>query len=284
MNPDALARLISLAFRQGSLVLREQALEIGFSRSTIERKVRSGEWQDLGGSVLLLGAVRPDGRQRLRAATLRLRDCVVSHETAGAMHGFNYVPSDVLSVCVPVRSTHRFPGVAVREVTDMRSTDVTEVGGLPVTSPVRTAFDLASVLRPGRYERVVEDALAAGRFDILDLHGICFDLGRRGKPGTALARKTAEKFGFGLVAAQFCPPWWEGAEGVVDFAYPDSQVIFELDGRRWHTRDSTREDDLRRDNRAALHHWRVFRFTWDQVVNHPDYVIATIVTALGLAA
>src|SRR5690606_17408740 len=96
--------------------------------------------------------------------------------------------------------THRFPGVKVREVTDMRPSDVVEIDDLSVTTPLRTAFDLASVLRPNRYERVVEDALAAGHFGAAELQAMCAELGRRGKPGSALARRVADKFGPGFVA------------------------------------------------------------------------------------
>jgi very-short-patch-repair endonuclease len=131
-------------------------------------------------------------------------------------------------------------------------------------------------------------------------------LARRGKPGFAALRQILLDLGLGTVVsmstlerkfvelitaselpdpvAQFRPPWWEGRSGIADYAFPDDRIIVEIDGRRWHSRNETYDDDRRRDNAAQLAGWRVFRFTWDDIVRRPDYVIATLSAALATAA
>lgn len=50
-----------------------------------------------------------------------------------------------------------------------------------------------------------------------------------------------------------------------DFAYPEKKVALEVEGGVWsggrHTRGYGFEEDCHKYNAAALHGWRVFRFT-----------------------
>jgi very-short-patch-repair endonuclease len=303
MHQDANRRLDRLAERQGSLFTRAQAYACGVPKRTVDRRVASGRWVPVGLDVLRHAAVPVSDSLRLRAATLALRASVVSHEAAAERHGLHYVPRGRLTVAVPVRSTRRFPGVKVRELTDLRDEDVVHLDDLPYTTPERTAADLAAVLHPDRLTRVIDDGLASGILDVESLCEVHASLARRGKPGFAQLRRILDGLGPGVVGsmsalerrfaalvssselpvpvAQFRPPWWQGREGIVDYAFPEHHVIVELDGRRWHARNATYDDDRRRDNAAQLAGWRVFRFTWDDIVKRPDYVLATLAAALA---
>jgi hypothetical protein len=306
MEPNANRRLQMIAAEQGSLFTRAQAYACGIPKRTVDHRVSTGEWVTVGLDVLRIAAVPLDDDLRLRAATLSLRGSAVAHESAAREHGLPYVPTGRLTVAVPVRSTRRFPGVKVRELTDLRDEDIELIRGIPHTTATRTAFDLAAILHRDRLARVIGDGVASGALDLDRLVELHRTLARRGKPGVAALREILDDLGPGLVTStsalerrfvdlvagsslpdpvpQFRPPWWRGREGIVDYAYPHHQVIIELDGRRWHTRDETYDDDRRRDNAAQLAGWRVFRFTWDDLVSRPAYVLATIAAALAEAA
>lgn len=71
-----------------------------------------------------------------------------------------------------------------------------------------------------------------------------------------------------------------------DFAFPEAMLIVEVDGGQWlpnggrHNRDSDRE----KLNLAALHGWRVMRFSTQQLDNDPEACIKLVLKALGLEA
>jgi very-short-patch-repair endonuclease len=64
----------------------------------------------------------------------------------------------------------------------------------------------------------------------------------------------------------------------VDFAFPLGRVVVEVDGQKWH-QDQVR--DRRLDNALAVLGWRVLRYTWAEVVHHPDQVLREIREAVA---
>ena len=64
--------------------------------------------------------------------------------------------------------------------------------------------------------------------------------------------------------------------GRVDFAFNEYKVVVELDGRRWHSTKSDIERDRRREARLFAEGWVVLRFTWDQVKNEPQAIVAAL--------
>lgn len=58
----------------------------------------------------------------------------------------------------------------------------------------------------------------------------------------------------------------------VDFCWRALRVVVEVDGRRFHDPEDTRNSDRRRDHALVSSSWRVLRFTWAEVVHDPDYV------------
>jgi hypothetical protein len=65
-----------------------------------------------------------------------------------------------------------------------------------------------------------------------------------------------------------------------DLAYPDLMIAIEADSYKHHGDDRGWRSDIHRDNGLQPAGWIVLRFTWDDVVNKPDYVIQTITDAL----
>lgn len=298
------AALAALSARQYQVWNHQQALDAGFPKQTIYNRRRSGLWVTLGHKVYGSPGVPASPERSLMAATLGLRDAAVSHEAAAWLHGANYVGSTQPTVTVPVRSTHRFPGVVVRESTDLTDDQLVVVQGLVTTNVERCLADLAMHLRPKRFRRVVQDALGRQLTTWEALIALHEKLGRRGKPGTALLEEVLASLGPGLDIElselewrflelvenaglprpdlQFHLPWYDSPEGIVDCAWAPNRLLVELDGRRWHTRDERFDTDLRREAEAAVHGWQLARYTWKHVTKESGWVLDNLVRRLDV--
>lgn len=289
-----------MAESQDGLVTGEQAISAGLSRCVIRRRVRLGEWRYLGSDTYLIYGTL-SATVYLRAAVLAL-PAVVSHQSAARLHVLGCEPFRGAVVTVPSRRTYRFNGVQVHQSTDLHRRYVTRIAGFPITNPVRTMFDLASVTEIDELRGIAQKALAARRVTFEGLAEILEELGRRGRPGTTRFRELLEDVtpgyaapesvmeermlalldegGLPMPTLQMPLPWRSPTKGRVDFAYEADRVIIECDGRRWHTTMEAFESDRRRDNLAQLNGWRVLRFTWNDLNHSPVRVLYQISQAL----
>ena len=72
--------------------------------------------------------------------------------------------------------------------------------------------------------------------------------------------------------------------GRVDFAWPERRLIVEADGFAFHSdREAYRRDRARMNELERLG-WRVLRFTYEDVVSRPGYVVGLVRACLALAA
>ena len=69
--------------------------------------------------------------------------------------------------------------------------------------------------------------------------------------------------------------------GRVDFAWPDLRLVVEADGFAFHADRGAYRADRRRSNALVLAGWRVLRFTWEDVVQHPERVVESVRAALA---
>jgi len=65
-----------------------------------------------------------------------------------------------------------------------------------------------------------------------------------------------------------------------DMAWPSARLAVEMDGREFHDDPDALYRDRSKANAATLEGWRVLRFTWYDVMRRPDWVIATVRSAL----
>ncbi|MFC6019627.1 DUF559 domain-containing protein [Plantactinospora solaniradicis] len=179
------------------------------------------------------------------------------------------------------------------QLTVTRSTlsaqDVTTFAGLPVTTPVRTAFDLGR--RPPRTSAVVAiDALFNRRLvKPAALSGYFVD--RAGWPGVALLREVLSlaepesespmetRLRLVLVDADLPAPTPQydvyDAQGRflgrVDLAYPRWRIALEYEGDHHRDRQHFRRD-VARLNALRAAGWIVLRFTADDVLRNPTQI------------
>lgn len=291
-------RAIDLAARQGGVVTRRQAYEIGFTTRQITHRLSQERWHRIGDLGYRL--IPASGSEHhLQAATVLLPDAVVSHGSAAFIHGLVDERPDLPTVSVHSRTTHVLPDVFVHRCHDLLDSHVALVGMLPVTTPERTLFDLAATTTVGRLAWMAVELARDRRLDFAAVERVVAEIGRRGKPGTARMRELLEHLevaesadksesplerrGRRLLRRASCIcgfkseypiPW--APRRRFDDAFPAHQLAVEWDSIRYHGQRDAFEVDRRRDRSALEHGWRVLRFTWSDVTERPDGVIETV--------
>jgi very-short-patch-repair endonuclease len=70
----------------------------------------------------------------------------------------------------------------------------------------------------------------------------------------------------------------------LDLAFPACQVAVEVDGWAWHQDRRAFQYDRQRQNSIVLAGWTLLRFTWHDLTQRPDSVVAEIRAALTTRA
>ncbi|MFI5832340.1 DUF559 domain-containing protein [Micromonospora sp. NPDC051300] len=172
-----------------------------------------------------------------------------------------------------------------------------EFAGLPVTTPLRTAFDLGR--QGARAEALVAvDALLRRR--VVELPALrAYAADRPGWPGTSLLREVlalAEPSsespmetrlrlllldaGLGPLTAQHKMRHGGRFLARVDLAWPALRIAVEYDGDHHRERTQFRRD-VARLNALRFAGWIVLRFTADDVLRHPDATVALVCQAVA---
>jgi very-short-patch-repair endonuclease len=210
----------------------------------------------------------------------------LSHRAAAALWGLRPAWRDYREVSA-ARSVKRVRGVIVHRP---RTIEWTVERGIPVTTVSRTLVDIADVVTP----RVLRAVLEQTEFLRLDAAPVPIP-GRRGHgrllatlaelaPLVSMTRSELEARFLELCRRAGLPApevntVIEGME--VDFAWPEARVAVETDGWEAHGTRTAFRRDRRRSAALALAGWTVLRFTYEDVVHDPGYVVATL-RGLGL--
>ncbi|MEU7815266.1 hypothetical protein [Pseudonocardia sp. NPDC049154] len=111
---------------------------------------------------------------------------------------------------------------------------------------------------------------------------------RSWKPAAAdRAESEAERRFLALLRGGGFPGWVLGLAtpaGEVDVTFPLVRVAVEVDGWAWHVDVDRFRADRRKQNALVLDGWAPLRFTWHDLVNRPDAVVALLRAALRRAA
>lgn len=168
-----------------------------------------------------------------------------------------------------------------------------DVPGLPpVTTPARTAIDLAGRMHVATLRQLVEHGLTEKHYRTVDL-GMLLDRVRRpGKngvrrmaqvlddlgPGDGLPHSELERLGDEVIARADVPapvheyplPSERGRRGFVDRCWPEAKMIVEFDGRKWHHRFQQALQDADRRTEAQTLGWETTPMLWEHCRGDPD--------------
>lgn len=298
---DLYRRAYDLALRNGGIATRRELLDLGFTDGMIKGRLRRGQWEVVTRGTYRL-AETSDRRDLARSVLATWPGAVLSHESAATIHGFRYVKETLLTVSHHSRTTHAFPGVVVRRTHDLDSWHVTEVDGVRVTTIARTVVDLAADRPASLIGRLVDDLVSADRMELVELEAVVNSVARRGKPGMRTMHKVLDvrigpdrdasvlerrgrdvirRAGLPLPIPEYPIPWTTGRR--FDDAYPELRLAIEWDSKRFHGQRAAFEADRARNRDAAIHGWHILRFTWEDVVSHPDRIVDSLRRFLAAA-
>lgn len=289
------------AVNNGGVIRRREAIALGMSPRTIDRRVGDGYFLAISRGVLALPGTIQNETSLLHAAVAAL-DAVASHGSAARLLGLDTIGHTRVAVTVPIRKSNKFHSVEVHQSTDLALEDVTVVSEIPTTNPTRTIIDLASQLRSGHLARVLDQAVRLELTTYAAVSQRLESLARRGKPGVVNLRKLLTERTSGPVAtesvmedlvvdllrrfdlpeprSQIRPPWLKHVNGRVDFSYEHERLVIEADSVLWHGSPEAFQADRQRDNAAQLAGWRILRFTWEDITSRPEYVADSVSRAL----
>lgn len=284
-----------LAARQHGVVTRRQLLGAGVSRGVIDRRLRSERLRPLHRGVYLVGPILPPLAREMAACLACGPTAVLSHRSAAAVWGF-VRPGRRRAFDVSIRpgGGTRRPGIAIHRPEGVEADERTVFEGVPITTPARTLYDVARMLRPKALERAISEALACGRITPEELVAV----GRRyagrpggrrlvealGEDGPRLTRSEAEarflrllrRAGLPLPLVNRVVAGYE-----VDFHWPKKGLVVEVDGFAYHGSRRSFEGDRARDADLSRSGLRVVRVTWKQLVNEPFVLAAHLGALLG---
>jgi hypothetical protein len=157
LRPDVL----SIFQRQHGLAALDQLLATGVSRSSIDRARGRGAIETLLPGVFILTGTELTFSAKCIAALLYFGpNAYLFGKTAAALHGCRGVGRETVHVRVPANAhVHELPRwlKARRSVWRLDGDVVTIAHGLRVSSPLRTLFDMASLVNQYRFDRIAED-------------------------------------------------------------------------------------------------------------------------------
>jgi hypothetical protein len=169
-------------------------------------------------------------------------------------------------------------GEVLGRTRDLREDDIVHIGGVRVTSPLRTTADLLCLLARREALAAADAMMRLHGFAVADIRRLLVRYFRR--RGVIQARSLAslvdgrsESTGeswtrlvivdHGLPAPQL--QHWVDVEGVptyrLDLAYPHARIAIEYDGEAHHTRPADRRRDDERRSWLRAHGWRVIVLT-----------------------
>jgi very-short-patch-repair endonuclease len=291
------AEVLALAEKQHGVVAQWQARSLGFSSKQVCRRVDQGELERVTANVVRTRGAVPSDRQRAMAAVLDAGPgAVLSHHSAAALWGLPGFDFRDLHVTRLRSGRRRAPAIEHRP-RSLLASHVTELEGIPVTTPARTIFDLAAVVHPYRVARALDTAWSRHLLDGLRIAAVLDDLGKRGRTGTTVMRELLAERG-----PTWIPPD-SGLEGRfhdilgragllkmrrqvdvggekwlgrVDFVDEELPLVVQVDSERYHSALIDRQTDQRQTAELEGAGFTVLRFTDFQVWYRADEVVAGI--------
>jgi hypothetical protein len=295
--------LAATAARQFGVFSQGQAVAAGLDRFALARRRANGTIERIGAASYRFTGQPATWRQSLMAGVLDLGSrAVVSGRAAAALHGFDGYGEGPLEFLVPRDDRERRTVGLVRSTLTLPPIDRCIVDRcLPATSPARTIIDLAAHLRDVDLKRAVDSAIRDGGTSQLFLRRRLTDLRGPGRHGVRLLDEVLEDAGghsflerrfLALVRRAGLP---RPATQVVfrrdgrrlarvDFAWEPARLIVEVNGHRIHsTREHLQRDEQRRTE-LTLVGYRVVVFTYDDVIDRPQWVVDRVRELLASAA
>jgi hypothetical protein len=285
--------LAELAGRQHGVVARWQLLRLGINRRSVDEALALCRLHRLHRGIYAVGHRSLTRKGWLMAAVLACGPgAVLSHRTAAEVLGLHWRTSTPIEITQP-RTTRRRPGIRTHR-TALRADEVEAVDGLPVTTPFRTAFDVAGLGDRRFLEQVLHEIQLRQKTDAVSFAELRRRYPRRpgarllaqvrgSKAPVGVTRNKFEERFVALLDAHGLPrPALNAPLAVrdrffeIDALWRPQRLAAELDGREVHDTDDGFESDRERDRILLAEGWRTTRITWRQLRDTPAEVAADL--------
>lgn len=279
--------LDDLLRRHDGVITLAQANDAGLSDQAVRRRVRAGRWRQCSPGVFFVADREFTDAARVRAAVWGYGHgaCASGLAAAWWLELTRFAP-DVVEVTVP-RESHgrRHAGSRVRR-RNLPQADVVDCRGLRVTALPLTAIE-AAVRRGGGGSKLMDEALQ--RHTELR-HLWAAQVRNKGRYGSPAARrllqaaddgtKSAAERLFARLMNTSGITGWKANQTVlgyeVDALFRAARVVVEVDGFAFHTDADAFERDRIKQNTLVLAGYQVLRFTWLDLTEYPDRVVALV--------
>jgi very-short-patch-repair endonuclease len=219
----------------------------------------------------------------------------LSHLTAAALLQLDLLEPPSLHVTAPNHRRSPPRWVKVHRAR-LAPGEVIVRDGLSLTSPLRTMVDCARWLPPPAAEVLLDSGL---RNRAVSQRELATAAANGGGPGSAAVRRSVamtdpasgsalETLTRVLFHGQGLTPQTQavirdvnGFVARVDFLFPGARLVVEVDGFTHHSDRASFRSDRRRQNALLRAGYMVVRFSWEDIVGCPDYVIATVRSLLA---
>ena len=298
------SNLYASARKQYGLLTTAQLLESGYSERMISTRVRDGELIRKGHRVLQLATAEHSWEQDLLAAVwVARRGAAASHRSAARLWGFRTV-DDELEIAVPFPRNPDSALAKVHRSRDLVPADVTEVDGIPVTTPERTICDLGLIFPDYEVHRILRHAIAVGLVLPHDLWNMRIRTSDQGRNWTGVLHRVLDALpervervesGLELHFLEVCrayevprptpqlPVRVEGRNYRLDFAWSDYRVFVEIDGLAFHSTPEQVAADADRQDRLVRAGWTPLRFTHRDLTDRPMSSAAAVKALLQIS-
>jgi very-short-patch-repair endonuclease len=283
MSAEEITRLLDTS----GLLLRRNHPELS---GAIDWALRIGRLTAVMPGVYAVPEIAHSSDTRIRAVCLRHPDAVLLTAAAARVSFWPQVPLTQIRVAVrsPLAAQSGFAFTRRRIPPEL----VVEQRGLRFTDPALTAIDMATFscsdaidlalrTRASTLPRMYE-ALRRTQNRIGNPERMRLLLDSRDLPWSA-----AERLGHRILRrAGICgwrtnlPVFLGGHLYYIDIAFPLRKVAIEIDGRLHEDDKNVFESDRWRQNALVADGWRVLRFTWAMLEEHPEVVVAAVRAAL----
>ena len=272
---------------------------LGVSAAAIRSRVAAGSWQRIGRAIVV-----PAGRVEEDAHQARILQCncsptgLVSGPLSTRLHGWGLPGSEL----IVAEAVHRRPSIeGVRVVRRLTDDFTPRPHGLRLARPADALMDTLVVVGWQRACEILDHVFQRRHMHLADLQALVDKRTGHGSRNAKQLRRLLRRMSTGskseaeqrmatLLRRSGTGPWVANhalldARGVpfaeLDFAHIGLRIAIEVDGRAFHSDRRSFESDRRRQNALVLDGWLVLRFTWEQIVNDPAGVIATIAAAVS---
>lgn len=268
------------------VVTLAQAKQAGLTQDMVDFRVKTGRWIRCARGVYFVDDRPFTDSARVRVGVWSYGPHAVATGLAAAWwHGITKYPPEIVEATAPRASRLRVhPGTKLRR-RDLDPHDVVERRGLRVTALPLTVVEAAA--RRGGGAKLMDTALQR-HTDLRDLWRTHLrNKGRHGSPAARRlliaaadgARSEAERSLIKLLKEAHITGWKANhrlGRYVIDIAFPVHKLAIETDGWAFHHDQDTFQKDRVRQNEIALMGWQVLRFTWLDLTEYPQRVIAEI--------